>query len=196
MTKWMWLNHWNCIAKGTNNCGKRRKCWLPAFSPFPTMFSEGFFPRVIKSWDCVVKTWAKFNVEQTALLGMYGTTNSHFHSNFRNLTTGYIPYFVSVMTTRGFQLHPKSDPFRMTLYMMMNIADPYPLKNCTTQSLVLTLTKRIFPKTYWEKELLLVTGIFSFFYYFSNQSKTNSRHIWATFDFFVCYCFWLQNYCF
>ena len=20
-------------------CGKRRKCWLPAFSPFPTMFS-------------------------------------------------------------------------------------------------------------------------------------------------------------
>ena len=24
------------------NFGKRRKCWLPAFSPFPTMFSEGF----------------------------------------------------------------------------------------------------------------------------------------------------------
>ena len=25
------------------NCKKRRKCWLPAFSPFPTMFSKGFF---------------------------------------------------------------------------------------------------------------------------------------------------------
>ena len=25
------------------HCGKRRKCWLPAFSPFPTMFSKGFF---------------------------------------------------------------------------------------------------------------------------------------------------------
>ena len=22
----------------SKNCGKRRKCWLPAFSPFPTMF--------------------------------------------------------------------------------------------------------------------------------------------------------------
>ena len=29
--------------------------WLPAFSPFPTMFSTGFFPRVVKSQDCVVK---------------------------------------------------------------------------------------------------------------------------------------------
>ena len=27
------------------HCGKRRKCWLPAFSSFPTMFSKGFFPQ-------------------------------------------------------------------------------------------------------------------------------------------------------
>ena len=33
------------------HCGKRRKCWLPAFSPFPTMFLKGFVPRVIKSGD-------------------------------------------------------------------------------------------------------------------------------------------------
>ena len=26
----------------------RRKCWLPAFSPFPTMFSKGFFLTVVK----------------------------------------------------------------------------------------------------------------------------------------------------
>ena len=25
------------------NSEKRRKCWLPAFSPFPTLFSKGFF---------------------------------------------------------------------------------------------------------------------------------------------------------
>ena len=37
------------------HCGKRRKCWLPAFSPFPTLFSKGFFFRVIKSGDCVIK---------------------------------------------------------------------------------------------------------------------------------------------
>ena len=35
------------------HCGKRRKCWLPAFSPFPTMFSKGFIFRVVKSRDCV-----------------------------------------------------------------------------------------------------------------------------------------------
>ena len=38
---------------GRKHCGKRRKCWLPAFSPFPTMFSKGFFFRVIKSRDCL-----------------------------------------------------------------------------------------------------------------------------------------------
>ena len=26
-----------------NIVGKRRKCWLPAFSPFPTMFSKVSF---------------------------------------------------------------------------------------------------------------------------------------------------------
>ena len=29
--------------------------WLPAFSPFPTMFAKGFLYRVIKSRDCVVE---------------------------------------------------------------------------------------------------------------------------------------------
>ena len=45
-----------CFRKGRKHCGKRRKCWLQAFSPFPTMFSEGFFLRVVKSGDCVVKS--------------------------------------------------------------------------------------------------------------------------------------------
>ena len=36
---------------------KRRKCWLPAFSPFPTMFSNGFFYKVVKSRDGVVKSY-------------------------------------------------------------------------------------------------------------------------------------------
>ena len=31
------------FMKGRKHCGKRRKCWLPAFSPFSTMFSKGFF---------------------------------------------------------------------------------------------------------------------------------------------------------
>ena len=44
-----------CIWKSRKHCGKRRKCWLPAFSPFPTMFSKAFFSRGVKSCDYVVK---------------------------------------------------------------------------------------------------------------------------------------------
>ena len=29
--------------------------WLPTFSPFPMMFSKGFFLGVTKSWDYVIK---------------------------------------------------------------------------------------------------------------------------------------------
>ena len=43
------------VLHRVENSGKRRKCWLPAFSPFPTMFSKGFFHGVVKRWDCVAK---------------------------------------------------------------------------------------------------------------------------------------------
>ena len=33
---------------------KIERCWLPAFSPVPTMFSKSFFHRVVKSRDCMV----------------------------------------------------------------------------------------------------------------------------------------------
>ena len=45
----------NCFGKGRKHFGERKNCWLPAFSPFPKMFSKAFFFRVVKSWDCVVK---------------------------------------------------------------------------------------------------------------------------------------------
>ena len=41
-------------GKGRKHCGIRRKCWFPAFSPFPTMFSKGFFFKVVKNQDCLV----------------------------------------------------------------------------------------------------------------------------------------------
>ena len=31
------------LEKGRKHGGKRRKCWSPAFSPFPTMFSKALF---------------------------------------------------------------------------------------------------------------------------------------------------------
>ena len=30
-----------------------QKCCLPAYSPFPTMFSKAFFPRFDEIWTCV-----------------------------------------------------------------------------------------------------------------------------------------------
>ena len=44
-----------CVGKSRKHCGKKRKCWLPACSPFPTMVSKAFFPRGVKSRDGVVK---------------------------------------------------------------------------------------------------------------------------------------------
>ena len=44
------LKFW--FEKGTKHCGKRRKCWLPVFSPFPTMFSKALHFRIGKSRDC------------------------------------------------------------------------------------------------------------------------------------------------
>ena len=41
-----------CFRKGGKCCGKRRKCWLPAFSPFPTMFLDGFF---LEGGSCVAQ---------------------------------------------------------------------------------------------------------------------------------------------
>ena len=39
------FKNWNS-GMGRKHNGKRRKCWSPAFFPFPTMFSEGFIPRM------------------------------------------------------------------------------------------------------------------------------------------------------
>ena len=48
------------FGMGRKYCwGKKRKCWLPAFSPFPTVFSKGFFFRVVESWDFVVKGYVQ-----------------------------------------------------------------------------------------------------------------------------------------
>ena len=39
------------LGKVENLVGKGGKCWLHAFSPFPTLFSKAFSFRVAKNWD-------------------------------------------------------------------------------------------------------------------------------------------------
>ena len=43
-----------CFVKGRKHYGTRKKCWLPAFSPFPLMFLKGLSIKVVKRQDCVV----------------------------------------------------------------------------------------------------------------------------------------------
>ena len=45
----------SCLSTVRKHCGKWRKCWLPAFSPFPTIFPKCLFLKVVKSQDCMVK---------------------------------------------------------------------------------------------------------------------------------------------
>ena len=42
--------------RAENIVEKEEKWWLPAFSPFPTMFFKGVFLKVINRQDCVVKS--------------------------------------------------------------------------------------------------------------------------------------------
>ena len=45
------------LGRVKKHCGKRRKCMLPAFSPFPTMYSKVVFYGVVKSFkDCVERS--------------------------------------------------------------------------------------------------------------------------------------------
>ena len=42
------------LVRVENNVGKRRKCWLPSFSPVSHMFSKAFIFRADITWGCSV----------------------------------------------------------------------------------------------------------------------------------------------
>ena len=73
------------FRKGRKHGGKRRKCWLPGFSPFQAIISKGFFPRVIKSQDSVVnsKLFPKRQILDTSKLKRYADDNFEFDENGR-----------------------------------------------------------------------------------------------------------------
>ena len=55
-----------------------------AFPPFPTMFSNGFFLRVIKTHDCVVKKSTSF-IQQLTHDYTIQTFNASGIENFENM---------------------------------------------------------------------------------------------------------------
>ena len=76
----------NCSEKGRKDGGKRRTFLLPAFSPFPTIYSKGFFYRVIKSGDCVVKSEVFTKGQNTGCVKTKSITDN-------NLTLPHNPNF-------------------------------------------------------------------------------------------------------
>ena len=40
------------VRKGRIHCVKKRKYWLPAFDPYPTLFGKAFLYRMFKPGDC------------------------------------------------------------------------------------------------------------------------------------------------
>ena len=62
------------------HCGKRRKCWLPAFSPFPSIFSKGFLFTVVKSRDYVVQITTQDVNSETISHWRPHFSLSHYHT--------------------------------------------------------------------------------------------------------------------
>ena len=46
-----------CLGRGRKHCEIRRKCWLPAFSTSPTMFSKGHFFKVLNASDYLLRRY-------------------------------------------------------------------------------------------------------------------------------------------
>ena len=65
------------LSKSRKLCWKRRKCWLPAFSPFPTMFSKVFF---LKNAVKHNKTLSQvYSTEHPVLSHKDATAKGHIH---------------------------------------------------------------------------------------------------------------------
>ena len=54
------------------------KCWLPAFSPFPTVFSKALFFKVVKSRDCVGKGERPPAVRDQFIISLGWSLNTSF----------------------------------------------------------------------------------------------------------------------
>ena len=68
------------------HCGKRRKCWLPAFSPFPTMFST--LPETNFNFS------AKFNLSSANAFNMIKSKILSFGKELK------LSYFATTMFSR------------------------------------------------------------------------------------------------
>ena len=76
------------LDKVENIAVKRRKCWLPAFSPFPTMFQR-LFSEVIKRWVGVESGWLMNLYKVMAWLSQLHTMFSTLSESFGSIAPHY-----------------------------------------------------------------------------------------------------------
>ena len=70
------------------HCGKRRKCLLPVFYPFPIMFSKSFLLGIVNSHDCLVNFYSDiswFSTNFIYILGDYNTDRLVFIDHLREV---------------------------------------------------------------------------------------------------------------
>ena len=73
------------------HCGKRRKCWRPAFSPFPTMFSTLHKTNFKLSFTFILSSANAFNLDQSKILS-FGNGLNQYHTIPTLMTLGEKPF--------------------------------------------------------------------------------------------------------
>ena len=137
---------------GRKHCGKGRKCWLPAVSSFPGMFTLGFLSRIVTTWYWAVNKELLIPPQNECLGGVYWNQ----------------PVSLSVC-------------LRICLYVRMSTKYKFLSKLLQAEVLTLFQTSLCFYVSavhvfwkHWEKEKLLILNNFSFslsvFYTFGELS--------------------------
>ena len=129
-----------------NTVGKRRKCWLPAFSlfptepafsPFPTVFLKALFLMLVESQECAVKVCYK--------ISNHFLTQTQKNPVFYSLKTYIKP--IKHATKTGIDLHLETGlekvPCKLMISLLLTLS-PYNLLTLSqTTNFTLFQTERV-----------------------------------------------------
>ena len=154
---------WNigiCLGKGRKHCGQRRKCCLPAFSPFHRMFSKSFF-KVVKSLHCMGKG-SPFTMQPNfynCLFLKHLQKTLWYDWNcevlFDRIDTLWERQKMRVTSTLFSHIVFKS------LFLSGLFSHHFTVKGFTFYHTIQSLYREVVENNFQEKEKMLVAGIFS-----------------------------------
>ena len=100
----------------SKHCGKRRKCWLPAFSPFPTLFSTLSKIEIIIYVTIILLSANAFNLDKVKSLSSGNGLNvslimaymiSQIFSLFLQRFSALLPHQIKALKTLVWHLSRK-----------------------------------------------------------------------------------------